>query len=115
MDVSRLTRVECAALLAQTKSLEGRLLTRLLTSDESATRDTNDDGDRLLTAKEAAQLLAVNKSYLYHHAKRLGLAVKLGDGALRFSYARIQQYMLENAVKGESDVKSRARRAKKAA
>jgi excisionase family DNA binding protein len=103
-----MTRAQCAALLAQTKSLEGRLLARLLTSDESTTREAN-HGDRLLTVTEAAQLLAVTKSYLYHHAKRLGFAVKLGDGTLRFSRARIQQYMLENVVKPH------ARRAKKAA
>ena len=71
-DVSRLTRAECAALLAQTKSLEGRLLARLLTSDESTAGETNSDGDRLLTIEQAAQLLSVTRSWLYHHAKHSG-------------------------------------------
>jgi predicted DNA-binding transcriptional regulator AlpA len=110
LDVSRLSRAECAALLAQSKALEGRLLARLLTTDESATREITGDGDRLLTIEQAAQLLSVTRSWLYHHAKRLGLAVRLGSGTLRFSHARILQYMLESAVKPRTRSTSKASR-----
>lgn len=109
IDVSRLARAECAALLAQCKALEGRLLARLLAGGESAEREARGDGDRLLTIAEASEMLSVTRSWLYHHAKRLGLAVRLGSGTLRFSHARIQQYMRESAVK------ARARRTSKAA
>ena len=107
LDVSHLTRAECAALLAQCKALEGRLLARLFAGDESATaRETSGDGDRLLTIAEASELLSVTRSWLYHHAKRLGLAVRLGSGTLRFSHARIQQYMRESAVKARRTSKA---------
>jgi predicted DNA-binding transcriptional regulator AlpA len=95
IDLSRLTRAECAALL-------GPLLARLLATDESPVRESNSDGDRLLTIAEVEQLLKVTRSWIYHHSKRLGFAVKLGDGTLRFSHARIQQYMLECTVKRRS-------------
>lgn len=106
LDVSRLARAECAALLAQCKALEGRLLARLLIGDEIAARETIRDGDRLLTIAEAAELLSVTRSWLYHHAKGLGLAIKLGDGTLRFSFLSCQRLIARSAV-----INSRSRRA----
>jgi predicted DNA-binding transcriptional regulator AlpA len=98
LDISRLTRAQCAAWVAQTKSLEGRLFERLLTSDDRATLRTNGDDDRLLKITEAQQLLSVTRSWLYHHAKRLGLAVKLGDGTLRFSFLACQRFIACSTV-----------------
>jgi hypothetical protein len=99
IDVSRLTRAECAAALAKLKALEGALLARLLTSDErAATSESSGDGDRLLTVSQASELLAVTKSHLYRNAKRLGLAVKLGDGTLRFSFLACQRFIARSAV-----------------
>ena len=102
IDVSRLTRAECAALL-------GPLLARLLATDERPAREANaSDGDRLLTIAEVEQLLKVTRSWIYHHSKRLGFAVKLGDGTLRFSHDLIQ-----GCIKAGT-IKPRARRAKRA-
>lgn len=95
-----LSRDQCAALLAQVKALEGRLLARLLADNQNATNGEASaaDSDRLLTIAQAAQLLSVSKSWLYHRAARLGLARKLGDGTLRFSYAACQRFIKQAGV-----------------
>jgi predicted DNA-binding transcriptional regulator AlpA len=92
IDVSRLTRAECAALL-------GPLLARMLATDERPAREASGDGDRLLTIAEVEQVLKVTRSWIYHHSKRLGFAVKLGDGTLRFSHAAIQNCIKEGTLK----------------
>jgi hypothetical protein len=71
--------------------------------------DSNTPDDHLLTVEEAARVLAVPSDCLYRHGKRLGLAVKLGDGTLRFSNAAIQNAIVENKLspilgrRGKSD------------
>lgn len=92
-DISSLSREQCADLL-------GRLLARLLTTDErAATNDaTSTDGDKLLTIEQTMTLLACKKPYLYRNAKRLGLAVKLGDGTLRFSFLACQRFIARSTA-----------------
>jgi len=52
----------------------------------------------LLTINEAAAKLAVQPEWLYRRGKRLGLAVKLGDGILRFSNTALERYIRENTA-----------------
>ena len=54
--------------------------------------------DRLLTVGEAAAKLAVKPGWLYRRGKTLGLAVKLGDGTLRFSNQALEGYIRENTT-----------------
>jgi hypothetical protein len=54
----------------------------------------------LLTVDEAAAKLAVTPEWLYRRGKRLGLAVKLGDGTLRFSNTALEIYIRENTAGG---------------
>jgi predicted DNA-binding transcriptional regulator AlpA len=105
--IADLSRDDLAAILAKVKALEGQLLARLLSSD--AAQPASNGGDRLLTCDQAAEFLSVPRAWLYRR-KTLGLAVKLGDGTLRFSRNAIQQYILESAVKAPH-----ARSGKKAA
>jgi hypothetical protein len=42
--------------------------------------------------------LAVPPDWLYRQGKRLGIAVKIGDGTLRFSNAAIQKAIAENKI-----------------
>lgn len=96
IDISRLSRAEATELLAQAKALEGRLLAKLLTDAGASAQpqaSSNGGPDRLLSLDEASQLLSVSKSWLYHNAKRHHLAVKLGDGTLRFSFLACQRYI----------------------
>jgi predicted DNA-binding transcriptional regulator AlpA len=93
IDLARLSRAECAELLAQVKALEGQLLARLL-ADHANSQTTNaPESDRLLTIEQAAELLTVSKSWLYHKASQLGLARKLANGTLRFSFIACQKYI----------------------
>jgi hypothetical protein len=100
IDISRLTRDERAALL-------GRLLASLLTPDESPARESNaSECDRLLDATETADRLNVKRGWLYHNARKLDLAVELGKGTLRFSPARIQQFIREGGVQAHKRKRS---------
>jgi predicted DNA-binding transcriptional regulator AlpA len=81
-----------SALIVQAAAVIAALSAAVLISDSG-----NSD-DRLLTVEEAAPILAVATDWLYRHGKRLGLAVKLGDGTLRFSSAAIQKAIAENRL-----------------
>jgi predicted DNA-binding transcriptional regulator AlpA len=102
LDVSRLTRAHCAALLAETKSLEGRLLARLLTSDENAAPETNGDGDKLLDVNQAAEMLSVTRQWVYRNGRNLNLVVELGKGTVRYSHAAILAYVRKSAAKSHA-------------
>ena len=49
------------------------------------------EGDRLLDAEEAANILSVSPDWLYRHATRLPFTRKLAPRVLRFSYQGIQK------------------------
>lgn len=106
--VAELPRGELGALLVKVKALEGAILAQLLAPDGSASPQAGED--RLLDIEQAAATLRVSRSWLYTRAKRLGLAIKLGDGTLRFSSAALQRFMQQNRV----DVGARRRRIKAA-
>jgi predicted DNA-binding transcriptional regulator AlpA len=48
--------------------------------------------DRLLTADEAAEMLAVSSDWLYRHAKKLPFTRKLGPKMLRFSHRGLAKW-----------------------
>src|ERR1700686_5414549 len=81
-----------AALMAKCSAVQGVLATAALVSNSGA------QNDHLLTVDEAAGILAAPIDWLYRHGKRLGLAVKLGDGTLRFSNAAIQKAIAYNKI-----------------
>lgn len=78
---------EQSRLAAQQSALAARLL------GVPAPAPQTDAGDKLLTVDEAAARLAVTPEWLYRRGKRLGLAVKLGDGTLRFSSVALNAYI----------------------
>ena len=51
------------------------------------------EGDRLLDAEEAANILSVSPDWLYRRANRLPFTRKLAPRMLRFSYQGIQKYL----------------------
>lgn len=51
------------------------------------------EGDRLLKIAEAAEVLATTDDWLRRHGERLGLAVKISDGQVRYSAAAIQKFI----------------------
>jgi len=57
------------------------------------TAPENTVSERLLTADEAAQLLAVSPDWLYRNSRRLSFARKLAPKMLRFSYVGIVKWL----------------------
>ena len=51
------------------------------------------EGDRLLTAEEAGEILSVSPDWLYRRADRLPFTRKLAPRVLRFSHQGIQKYL----------------------
>jgi hypothetical protein len=84
-----------------------QIAARLMAGTSPATKAEPTVGDQLLTCEQAAAKLAVTPEWLYRRAKRLGLAVKLGDGTLRFSSAALDAYIKGQTV---STVPTRRRR-----
>lgn len=73
-------------------------------------------GDRLLTVREAADLLACSADWLYENADRVG-AIRLGDGPrapLRFERARLLEGATPRPASRRSSVPKRQRRSQKA-
>jgi len=49
--------------------------------------------DRLLDAKEAAEILSVSEDWLYRRKSKLPFTRRLGPKMLRFSFQGIQKYL----------------------
>lgn len=61
---------------------------------EAAEHSKKDEvGDRLLSVEEAAAKLSVSKDWVYRRGKKLGLAVQLGTGTLRYSNKAIEEHI----------------------
>jgi predicted DNA-binding transcriptional regulator AlpA len=99
-DVSSLSRAECAALLAQVKTIEGRLLSRLLAiaDESSAAAPAAAKDDSLLSASAVAALLDVSVPYIYRNGRKLGLAVQVSPNKLRYSRTAVQAFIAEKRV-----------------
>ena len=85
-----------ATLMAQCGAAQGALLAALASANRN--QQAPDQENRLLTVGDAAARLAVKPEWLYRRGKRLGLAVKLGDGTLRFSNQALERYIRENTA-----------------
>ena len=88
--ISALPRDVIAELRGQIAKLDTLLLSQLLTSEQP---EPGADGDRLLTAREAAQKLGATEDWLYRQANTLPFAVRVGKKHLRFSEAGIERYI----------------------
>ena len=88
--ISTLPRDAIAELRGQIAKLDTLLLSSLLAGGE-AHPGTN--GDRLLTATEAAQKLGATGDWLYRHANTLPFVVRVGKKHLRFSEAGMDRYI----------------------
>ena len=86
--ISALPKDVIAELRGEIAKLDTLLLSRLLEQPELGT-----DGDRLLTAPEAAQKLGATEDWLYRQANTLPFAVRVGKKHLRFSEAGIERYI----------------------
>jgi predicted DNA-binding transcriptional regulator AlpA len=88
--ISALTMDAIAELRGQIAKLDTLLLSSLLTGEQP---QPGIDGDRLLTAAEAARKLGATEDWLYRHASTLPFTVRVGKKHLRFSETGIEQYI----------------------
>ena len=65
---------------------------------QSVGAKSQSNDDRLLTADEAAQMLAVSPDWLYRNAKKLPFTRKLGPKMLRFSNQGIKKWLATRTV-----------------
>jgi predicted DNA-binding transcriptional regulator AlpA len=90
MPLDGLSPAEASALLSRLASVQARLAVRLL---ELAQLDNHqDDHDRLLDAKEAAERLGVAPSWLYRNASQLPFTTRMG-AHLRFSERGLDRFI----------------------
>ncbi len=73
--------------LARLAALQGQLAARLMMMGKEAPAAAvkPEEGDEMLTTKEAARELGVDVDWLYRHAKTLPFARRLSRKCLRFS------------------------------
>jgi predicted DNA-binding transcriptional regulator AlpA len=68
-------------------------LRKLLMEAIQGAKTAQQDAERWLDAKEAAEMLSMSEDWLYRHAKNLPFARKLGPKMLRFSYQELVKWM----------------------
>jgi predicted DNA-binding transcriptional regulator AlpA len=74
-------------------SLEGWLRNLIREELRAANQNGHQEGDKLLNAEKAAEILGVSPSWLYRYGKRLPFTRKLAPRVLRFSAQGIQKYL----------------------
>jgi len=73
--------------------LESWLRTLIREEIQAANQNGYHEGDRLLDAEKAAEILSVSPSWLYRYGKHLPFTRKLAPRVLRFSSQGIQKYL----------------------
>jgi len=73
-------------------------LEELLTKVIQGVINAEQAADRLLDAKQAAEMLSMSEDWLYRHAKKLPFTRKVGRKMLRFSYQGLIKWMATRKV-----------------
>ncbi len=94
IDAASIPDDQIPAAIAALAALQTALVTRLMIVTPAPKA-----GEALLDVERAAQKLCVTEDWLYRRGKKLGLAVKLGDGTLRFSTHAIDAYIRQQAIR----------------
>ncbi len=79
-------------------SLEPWLRNLIREEIRAAIGQNGHQGDRLLGAREAAEILSVSPDWLYRYGSRLPFTRKLAPRVLRFSYLGIQKYLASKNI-----------------
>jgi len=91
-DVNRPPSLLAEALRFELEEIVQRAVERALTGNR------HQEEDKLLDAKQAAEILCVGEDWLYHHHKKLPFTRKLAPRVLRFSRQGIQKYLATKKV-----------------
>jgi predicted DNA-binding transcriptional regulator AlpA len=82
------------ALLSQCGAAQGALIGAMSGGNSGSAASS----DSLLTVEEAAEMLRVTADWVYRRGKRLGIAVKLDNGTLRFSRSAVAELIEKNLI-----------------
>lgn len=95
--LEQVSREECEELLSELEAVRVHLWGRLM---KPAIPQGPEDGhrkpkneDRLLTPAEAAEILGVNRKWMYNHADTLPFTHRLSPRCLRFSESGLRGWM----------------------
>ena len=93
--ISEIPRDAIPVLLGEFEQLRVQLWARMLAAESPRGNgpDAQAQDDRLLTAGEAASLLAVDIKWLYRHYKKLPFARQLSRKVLRFSETSLRRWL----------------------
>jgi predicted DNA-binding transcriptional regulator AlpA len=89
-DIEKVPSDQIPALLSQLAAVQGMLAARLLTDTGNGNRQPEDD--ELVNLKEAATMLKVSESWIYHRSKKLPFIVRLGR-QIKYSKKGIQNFI----------------------
>ena len=84
---------QLAALQGNLAAVQAKLIARMTRSWMNDTVQKDDLLERWLTADEAAELLKVNRKWLYHRANALPFARRLSQKKLLFSESGLRRWM----------------------
>jgi predicted DNA-binding transcriptional regulator AlpA len=94
VDIAAIADADIPAVLSVLAAWQAQLSARLLAAAKPAA-----EPEALLDVEQAARKLAVTEDWLYRRGVKLGLAVKLGSGTLRFSTQAIDNYIRQQAAR----------------
>ena len=89
----KLSSLEAGQFLAKLAGVQTTLMGRIIAGNGNSSGVHQDDGDTLLTVKEAAEILGCSKDWIYRNAKKLGFAIKLAPRNIKYSNELIQKYI----------------------
>jgi hypothetical protein len=93
--VDALNREELAALLAELKALEGKVMARLLlgATEQNPVATRAHEADRMLDVDQAAALLHKPRRWLFEHAKTLPFATRVSRKVLLCSESGLKKWL----------------------
>lgn len=90
-DIATLDREGLAAVLGELKTLEGRVMGRLLLSTGDAVNPREED--RMLTVDEAANMLRRGRQWIYRNAHTLPFVKRISRKSLLCSEAGLKRWL----------------------
>lgn len=91
--LDKVSREEASDFIGGLEGLQAKLWAKLLPPSENPHSRDQEPEDRYLTAEEAAQILNVNKKWLYNRASKLPFTKRLSERKLRFSEKGLRQWV----------------------
>jgi predicted DNA-binding transcriptional regulator AlpA len=83
------------ALLGELETIRAQLWARLLASPNSPATAAAEEADRLLSAKEVADLIGVSVRWVYRHQRRFPFTRRMSRKVVKFSPMGLRNWLAE--------------------